>query len=40
MVQSHSGVNVAKNKAVVGTNAFALKSRIHLAAVLVEPRTC
>ncbi|MHC1631195.1 MAG: homocitrate synthase family protein [Methanotrichaceae archaeon] len=39
MVTSYSGVAVAKNKAVVGENAFAHESGIHVAAVLEEPRT-
>ncbi len=39
LVQSYSGVSVAKNKAVVGENAFAHESGIHVAAVLEEPRT-
>ena len=39
LVESYSGVPVAKNKAVVGTNAFAHESGIHVAAVLEEPRT-
>jgi len=39
LVQSYSGIPVAKNKAVVGTNAFAHESGIHVAAVLEEPRT-
>jgi methanogen homocitrate synthase len=39
MVESFSGVSVAKNKAVVGENAFAHESGIHVAAVLEEPRT-
>jgi len=39
LVESYSGVAVAKNKAVVGTNAFAHESGIHVAAVLEEPRT-
>jgi methanogen homocitrate synthase len=39
MVKSYSGVAVAKNKAVVGDNAFAHESGIHVAAVLEEPRT-
>ena len=30
---------MARNKAVVGTNAFAHESGIHVAAVLEEPRT-
>jgi methanogen homocitrate synthase len=30
---------VAKNKSVVGANAFAHESGIHVAAVLEEPRT-
>ncbi len=39
LVESYSGIPVAKNKAVVGTNAFAHESGIHVAAVLEEPRT-
>jgi len=39
LVESYSGISVAKNKAVVGTNAFAHESGIHVAAVLEEPRT-
>ena len=39
LVESYSGVAIAKNKAVVGTNAFAHESGIHVAAVLEEPRT-
>jgi methanogen homocitrate synthase len=39
MVEAYSGVPVAKNKAVVGYNAFAHESGIHVAAVLEEPRT-
>ena len=39
LVETYSGVPVAKNKAVVGTNAFAHESGIHVAAVLEEPRT-
>ncbi len=39
LVQSYSGVIVSKNKAVVGENAFAHESGIHVAAVLEEPRT-
>jgi methanogen homocitrate synthase len=39
LVESYSGVAVAKNKAVVGANAFAHESGIHVAAVLEEPRT-
>jgi len=39
LVESYSGVSVAKNKAVVGVNAFAHESGIHVAAVLEEPRT-
>jgi methanogen homocitrate synthase len=32
-------VSVARNKAVVGVNAFARESGIHMAAVLEEPGT-
>jgi len=39
LVESYSGVSVARNKAVVGVNAFAHESGIHVAAVLEEPRT-
>ncbi len=39
LVQSYSGVIMPKNKAVVGDNAFAHESGIHVAAVLEEPRT-
>ncbi|HOO53319.1 MAG TPA: homocitrate synthase family protein [Methanothrix sp.] len=39
LVQSYSGVMMPKNKAVVGENAFAHESGIHVAAVLEEPRT-
>jgi methanogen homocitrate synthase len=39
LVQSSSGVIMPKNKAVVGENAFAHESGIHVAAVLEEPRT-
>jgi len=39
LVQTYSEVPVAKNKAVVGANAFAHESGIHVAAVLEEPRT-
>ena len=39
LVQTYSDVPVAKNKAVVGTNAFSHESGIHVAAVLEEPRT-
>ncbi len=39
LVESYSGVPVAKNKSVVGANAFAHESGIHVAAVLEEPRT-
>lgn len=39
LVQSYSGVMMPKNKAVVGDNAFAHESGIHVAAVLEEPRT-
>lgn len=39
LVETYSGVSVAKNKAVVGENAFAHESGIHVAAVLEEPRT-
>jgi methanogen homocitrate synthase len=39
LVESYSGIPVAKNKSVVGANAFAHESGIHVAAVLEEPRT-
>ncbi|HSD58962.1 MAG TPA: homocitrate synthase family protein [Methanotrichaceae archaeon] len=39
LVESYSGIPVAKNKSVVGSNAFAHESGIHVAAVLEEPRT-
>lgn len=39
MVELYSGAMVAKNKAVVGDNAFSHESGIHVAAVLEEPRT-
>ncbi len=39
MVCNYSGVPASKNKAVVGANAFAHESGIHVAAVLEEPRT-
>lgn len=39
MVQEFSGVMVARNKAIVGPNAFAHESGIHVAAILEEPRT-
>ncbi len=39
LVESYSGIPVAKNKAIVGANAFAHESGIHVAAVLEEPRT-
>jgi methanogen homocitrate synthase len=39
LVETYSDVPVARNKAVVGTNAFAHESGIHVAAVLEEPRT-
>ncbi len=39
LVESYSGISVSKNKAVVGANAFAHESGIHVAAVLEEPRT-
>ena len=37
LVETYSAVPVARNKAVVGTNAFAHESGIHVAAVLEEP---
>lgn len=39
MVVEYSGVNVAKNKPVVGELAFAHESGIHVAAILEEPST-
>jgi len=39
IVQSYSSVIMPNNKAVVGENAFAHESGIHVAAVLEEPRT-
>ncbi|MCJ7445376.1 MAG: homocitrate synthase family protein [Methanotrichaceae archaeon] len=39
LIESYSGVSVPKNKAIVGSNAFAHESGIHVAAVLEEPRT-
>lgn len=39
LVETYSEVPVARNKAVVGANAFAHESGIHVAAVLEEPRT-
>ncbi|MFB3764133.1 MAG: homocitrate synthase family protein [Methanotrichaceae archaeon] len=39
LVETYSGIPVAKNKAVIGANAFAHESGIHVAAVLEEPRT-
>ena len=39
LVETYSDVPVARNKAVVGKNAFAHESGIHVAAVLEEPRT-
>ena len=39
LVEAYSGVKVAKNKSVVGENAFAHESGIHVAAILEDPRT-
>jgi len=39
LVKTYSAVPVSENKPVVGTNAFAHESGIHVAAVLEEPRT-
>jgi|SRR5271157_352195 len=39
MVADYSGIRVAKNKAVVGANAFAHESGIHIAALLENDRT-
>jgi methanogen homocitrate synthase len=39
MVAKYSGIAVARNKAVVGANAFAHESGIHIAALLENDRT-
>jgi len=39
LVEKCSGMAVAKNKAVVGENAFAHESGIHVAAIISHPRT-
>jgi methanogen homocitrate synthase len=39
VVESYSGIPVAKNKSVVGENAFAHESGIHIAALLENDRT-
>jgi len=39
MVAKYSGIPVARNKAVVGQNAFAHESGIHIAALLENDRT-
>ena len=39
MVVKYSGIQVARNKAVVGPNAFAHESGIHIAALLENDRT-
>jgi len=39
LVERCSGMAVAKNKAVVGENAFAHESGIHVAAIINHPRT-
>lgn len=39
MVERASRMPVAKNKAIVGENAFAHESGIHVAAILQHPRT-
>lgn len=39
LVARYSGIGVAKNKAVVGANAFAHESGIHIAALLENDRT-
>lgn len=39
LVEKYSGMPVPKTKPVVGKNAFAHESGIHVAAVLEEPRT-
>lgn len=39
MVAKYSGISVARNKAVVGANAFAHESGIHIAALLEDDRT-
>jgi len=38
-VEKASGMSVCKNKAIVGENAFAHESGIHVAAILQHPRT-
>ncbi|MHC1596827.1 MAG: homocitrate synthase family protein [Methermicoccaceae archaeon] len=38
-VEKASGMPVCKNKAIVGENAFAHESGIHVAAILQHPRT-
>ncbi len=38
-VEEYAGVSVARNKAVVGANAFAHESGIHIAALLENDRT-
>lgn len=39
MVSKYSGISVARNKAIVGENAFAHESGIHIAALLENDRT-
>jgi len=39
LVEDFSGIKVAKNKAVVGENAFTHESGIHIAAILKDPAT-
>jgi len=39
MVEEFSGLSVAPNKAIVGSNAFTHESGIHVSAVLRDPRT-
>ncbi|HTY91909.1 MAG TPA: homocitrate synthase family protein [Methanocella sp.] len=39
MVVKYSGITIARNKAVVGQNAFAHESGIHIAALLENDRT-
>ena len=39
MVVKYSGIPVARNKAVIGPNAFAHESGIHIAALLENDRT-
>lgn len=39
MVEQYSGIQIAKNKAIIGSHAFAHESGIHVAAILEEPST-